>query len=114
MKVISTDELKDRIHHITLIDVRNPYEYEFGHIQGAEDIPLEHLEDGFKNRYTTEEKDIVIYGEDEEMGTDAAKKLEDIGYNNVEVYQEGFQEWRRSKLPIKRVSLGQERRTRKI
>ena len=114
MKAISIDELKDKIRDITLIDVRTPYEYEFGHIEGAENIPFEDLEEGFKKKYTTEKKDIVIYAENEDMGTQAAKKLEYIGYNNVELYEKGFQEWKRSKLPIKRMSLGQERRTRKI
>ena len=112
-KVISKDELKDKIHSITLIDVRDSYAYNFGHIQGAEDIPLENLENEFKQKYSPEEKNIVIYGEDEQMGSEAVNKLENIGYNNIELYKDGFREWRHSHLPIKRGSLGQEMRESK-
>lgn len=111
--VISKDELKDKMLDITLIDVRDDYSYKFGHIQGAEDIPLENIEEEFKSKYSPEEKDIVVYGEDEKMGMEAAQKLENLGYNNIMVYKEGFQEWRRSHLPIKRVDMGQKLRQTK-
>ena len=112
-KVISKDELKDKILDITLIDVRDDYSYEFGHIQGAKDIPLEKLEEEFKQKYSPEKKNIVIYGENENQGTEAINKLENLGYHNLELYKEGFQEWRHSQLPIKRTDLGNERRTRR-
>ncbi len=107
---ISKDELKNNILDITLIDVRDPYLYKFGHIQGAEDIPAENIEEEFKNRYTPEKKGIVIYGEDEDQGLEAAKRLEKAGYHNIKLYKEGFKEWRHSHYPIKRVSMGNEKR----
>jgi rhodanese-related sulfurtransferase len=110
-KVISKDELKEKLIDIKLIDVRDSHSYKFGHIQSARDIPLENLENEFKQKYNPEEKNIVIYGEDENQGMEAAKKLENLGYKNIEVYKEGFQEWRHSHLPIKRVDLGNEQRT---
>jgi|GEM_PF-5494782 len=112
-KVISKDELKDKILDITLIDVRDNHSYKFGHIQGAEDIPLENLEKEFKQKYSPEEKNIVIYGEDENQGIEAVNKLENLGYKNIELYKEGFQQWRHSHLPVKRVDLGNERRTKR-
>ena len=107
--VISKDELKDEILDITLIDVRDPYSYKMGHIQGAENIPLEKLENVVKSNYNPEKK-LVIYGEDEKMGEDATRKLEEAGYIRIELYKAGFQEWRHSHLPVKRVDLGNERR----
>lgn len=107
--IISKDELKSEILDITLIDVRDNRAYKFGHIQGAEDIPLENLKDEAQKRYKKEEK-LVIYGENEEMGSNAARQLEEAGFSNIQLYKTGFEEWRHSHLPIKRVDIGNELR----
>lgn len=39
-KSISVHDLDDRLNNITLIDIREPYEYKGGHVPTAKNIPM--------------------------------------------------------------------------
>ncbi|MFG3116612.1 rhodanese-like domain-containing protein [Streptomyces sp. NPDC048197] len=41
---LTADQAKARLHELTVIDVRTPGEYASGHLPGAHNIPLDHLD----------------------------------------------------------------------
>ncbi|MCK7627737.1 rhodanese-like domain-containing protein [Streptomyces sp. RS10V-4] len=41
---LTAEQAHDRLHELTAIDVRTPGEYASGHLPGAHNIPLDHLE----------------------------------------------------------------------
>jgi rhodanese-related sulfurtransferase len=41
---LTADQARTRLHELTVIDVRTPGEYASGHLPGAHDIPLDHLD----------------------------------------------------------------------
>ena len=59
LKEITSDELFKKISKVQLIDIREPYEYEEGHIEGSINIPM----DGFLKKLNelNQSKQIVIY-----------------------------------------------------
>ena len=41
---LTPDQASARLHELTVIDVRTPGEYASGHLPGAHNIPLDHLD----------------------------------------------------------------------
>ncbi|MFD8225994.1 rhodanese-like domain-containing protein [Streptomyces massasporeus] len=41
---LTADQARTRLHELTVIDVRTPGEYTSGHLPGAHNIPLDHLD----------------------------------------------------------------------
>ncbi|NEY33088.1 DUF2892 domain-containing protein [Streptomyces sp. PRKS01-65] len=41
---LTADQVSARLHELTVIDVRTPGEYALGHLPGAHNIPLDHLD----------------------------------------------------------------------
>ncbi|MDC3417165.1 sulfurtransferase TusA family protein [Aquibacillus salsiterrae] len=92
--VITNDELENKLQtgdKITVLDVREPAEYSFGHIPGAKSIPLGELE----NRINELDKDNEIYvvcrtGNRSDL---ASKQLAENGFENVKNVVQGMVEW---------------------
>ena len=92
--VIENDELEKKLEtedKITVLDVREPAEYSFGHIPGAKSIPLGELE----NRINELDKDNEIYvvcrtGNRSDL---ASKQLAEKGFENVKNAVQGMVEW---------------------
>ena len=59
IKEITSEELLNKISKVQLIDIREPYEYGDGHIEGSINIPM----DGFLEKLDQLEtsKQIIIY-----------------------------------------------------
>ncbi|WP_438821128.1 sulfurtransferase TusA family protein [Desertibacillus haloalkaliphilus] len=92
--LISFDELAKKIEgeeKITVLDVREPAEYGFGHIPGAIHIPLGELEQRFEELEKTD--DIHVICRTGRRSDFAAQKLADKGYKNVKNVVPGMQEW---------------------
>jgi rhodanese-related sulfurtransferase len=59
LKEITSEELLNKLSKVQLIDIREPYEYEEGHIEGSINIPMgDFLE---KSDQLDKSKQIVIY-----------------------------------------------------
>ena len=89
----------DSGEQIVLIDVREPDEFARGKIPGAYTIPrgvLEMQVDGRLPREST----VVLYCGGGGRSALAAKSLADMGFENVENLQGGWQAWTNSGLPI--------------
>jgi NADPH-dependent 2,4-dienoyl-CoA reductase/sulfur reductase-like enzyme/peroxiredoxin family protein/TusA-related sulfurtransferase/rhodanese-related sulfurtransferase len=84
MAVITPQELEKRTDKI-LLDVRTPTEYEMGHIEGALNIPVDHLREKaaqipgiFQN-----EKSVIVYCQVGFRGYLASQILQQLGHKNI-------------------------------
>jgi rhodanese-related sulfurtransferase len=103
MKEIKRDELKQKLDNkeVILIEVLNREKYEKSHIKGAINIPLEEIGAESKERFNKNDQ-IVVYCSDHECTASpkAAKKLEDLGFENVYHYKGGKKDWKESDFPM--------------
>lgn len=104
-----TIELADAIRYshrqgVIFLDVREKQYYDYGHIERAQNIPIEQI-----SKLTDAEVQswkaaptIIVYCNGVSCGIayQAAKLLMAKGIDNVKIYVEGWPEWRSCKLPI--------------
>lgn len=82
-----------------VIDVRQPEEYQAGHIAGAKLIPLGILKQQLKE--LPKDKEIVCVCASGSRSRSAAKQLINAGYNVLDV-SGGMLNWQRAGLPVKK------------
>lgn len=103
MKIISTEELKERVDsgRSAIFDVRGDIDYEIGHIPGAKTAPLGSLV--FRvARIMNPDSFVAVYssGEGCSLAAEAAERLENLGLRNVHCYEEGLEGWRAAGYPV--------------
>jgi len=103
--LINTEELKkllDDATPMTVIDARNPEEYQEVHIKGAISIPENQFSAHLDQLPTDKAAKIVFYCNGVKCGKSkkAAQKALDLGYDNILVYSEGMPVWEEKGLPI--------------
>jgi rhodanese-related sulfurtransferase/TusA-related sulfurtransferase len=91
--VIQNDELAKKLTEgqATILDVREPAEYAFGHIPGAKSIPLGELE-GLLNELNPEDEIYVVCRTGNRSDL-AAKLLDEKGFKKVRNVIPGMSEW---------------------
>ncbi|MFA8438118.1 sulfurtransferase TusA family protein [Pueribacillus sp. YX66] len=92
--VIQNDELLKKLEaneEITIIDVREPAEYNFGHIPGSLSIPLGEL--GERANELDPENEILIVCRSGNRSDLACKQLTDKGFKHVTNVVQGMIEW---------------------
>lgn len=91
IKVLTQEEFIEGYRKAQLIDVREPNEYDGGHILGARNIPLTQL----KQRLTELRKDqpIYLYCQSGSRAGRAALILNKNGYKDLYQLQGGFKKW---------------------
>lgn len=92
--VASLEELKKKINSeekITILDVREPAEYAFGHIPGAKSIPLGELDDHMND--LNQDDEIHVVCRTGNRSDFAAQKLSEQGFKNVKNVVPGMTEW---------------------
>lgn len=97
---VTIDELQQKIdgnEKITVLDVREPAEYAFGHIPGAKSIPLAELEKRFAE--LEKDEDIHIVCRSGRRSDLAAQQLAEKGYTTKNVLG-GMQEWKGSQANL--------------
>lgn len=101
-KFISAAELLNKIKNdkeIYIFDVRNDLSYEEGHIKGAKTLPLPITLDMVK--HIPKNAEIVTYcGCPHHLSSIGAEQLENLGYRNVKVLNEGYWYWKDNKYPL--------------
>jgi rhodanese-related sulfurtransferase len=89
------------------LDVRSSIDYEYGHIQGAVNLPLEEFDDGYPALKSRLERAaaIVVYCKSEDCGKSywAALRLRREGLSQTNIYPYGWNEWTEHQLPITRL-----------
>jgi len=94
--VISVQELKQKLdahERVTLLDVREPFEYDIAHIAGAKLIPLGELEERLAE--IDRGADIVIHCHSGVRSAHAAELLRQAGVTNVYNLAGGIDTWSR-------------------
>ncbi|MBG9548757.1 sulfurtransferase TusA family protein [Cytobacillus firmus] len=92
--VVSLDDLLNMLEgneKITVLDVREPAEYAFGHIPGSINIPLGELEHRFEELNNEENLHIIC-----RTGTRsdfAAQQLTEKGFKNIKNVVPGMKDW---------------------
>lgn len=91
---IKADDLKDQLASLNavILDVRTTEEYEKRHIENAVSIPIDQLSD--RKKEIPQDKGIIIVGADNDQGTQASKKLIELGYKDVKSLEDGMLAWK--------------------
>ena len=102
IRQVSLEDLKDRLDSgegVILVDVREKDEWRQGHVPGALHIPRGFLEMQSGSRLPDKDAKIVTICAAGIRSAFAAKVLQDLGYNNVESANPGFNQWKDQGLP---------------
>ena len=88
-------EMRERGDDVAIIDVREPNEWNLGHIPGATHIPRGVLESSIEPRVPRERK-VVLYCASGNRSALAAETLGQMGYGDVASMSGGFRGWAES------------------
>lgn len=110
IKEISPQALQDKLNateDVLLLDVREPSEYEAGHIKGAQLVPRGIIEAAADPAYpkhlpelaTAHNRQIVVYCATSGRSAMAAAVLQMMGFKNVLNMEGGYARWVEDGLP---------------
>jgi rhodanese-related sulfurtransferase/TusA-related sulfurtransferase len=85
LKKLESDE------DVTILDVREPAEYTFGHIPGAVSIPLGELENRMDE--ISKDKEIYVVCRTGSRSDLASQQMEEKGFKNIKNAVQGMVEW---------------------
>lgn len=103
--VVDAETVKNHIENGTaiIIDARDPNEYEEGHIQGALNLPASSFNDYFREIGEGLPRDfpIVVYCQGGlcDQSHIVLYQLEQIGFMDLHIYQEGWLDWVEHNFP---------------
>lgn len=91
LKTLNGDEFRAGYRKAQLIDVREPKEFDNGHILGARNIPMSQL----KMRLTEIRKDkpVYLYDQNGVRSARSAQLLRKKGYQDLNHLKGGFKKW---------------------
>ena len=99
---ISTETAAQHIANgYTILDVREPDEYQEGAIPGAIHIPRGHLEAQIEGRISDKTTPVVVYCAGGVRSAFAARTMQDLGYGTVASMDGGFGRWKDEGRPWK-------------
>jgi rhodanese-related sulfurtransferase len=82
-----------------VVDVRDPGEYQAGHVLGAKNTPLDRLEGGELKR---KDKPVILYCESGERAPKAAALLKKQGFERVVCLSGGLGAWKQAGMPVEK------------
>lgn len=91
VKTVSQDEFRQGYRKAQLIDVREPNEYEAGHVLGARNIPLSQLK--MRKSEIRPDKPVYLYCQNGMRSGRAAQFLNRKGYKDLTQLEGGFKKW---------------------
>jgi molybdopterin/thiamine biosynthesis adenylyltransferase/rhodanese-related sulfurtransferase len=94
IREVDPQEVAGRLDHYTLLDVREPDEYQQGAVPGAIHVPRGQLEFSIEGRLSDKSAPIAIYCAGGTRSAFAAKTLQDLGYADVVSVAGGFNKWK--------------------
>lgn len=91
LHILTQEEFKEGYRKAQLIDVREPQEFERGHILGARNIPVSQM----KQRLIEMRKDkpVYLYCQGSSRSSRAAQLLHKHDYQNINQLKGGFKKW---------------------
>ncbi|WP_164218042.1 rhodanese-like domain-containing protein [Virgibacillus sp. YIM 98842] len=101
LKVLTEDQFREGYRKAQLIDVREPQEFDKGHILGARNIPVTQM----KQRLVELRKDkpVFLYCQRGSRSARAAQLLRKKGYEDISTLKGGFKGWT-GKIKVKKNS----------
>ncbi len=94
IREIDPNDVAARLDHFTLLDVREPEEYEQGAVPGAVHLPRGNLEFSVEGRLPDKNAPIAVYCAGGVRSAFATKTLQDLGYTDVVSIIGGFNKWK--------------------
>ncbi len=91
---IDPNDVAARLDHFTLLDVREPEEYEQGAVPNAVHVARGNLEFSVEGRLPDKNAPIAVYCAGGVRSAFAAKTLQDLGYTDVVSIIGGFNKWK--------------------
>ena len=91
VKTLSQEEFKAGYRKAQLIDVREPNEFDGGHILGARNIPSTQLK--MRRKELRKDKPVYLYCQSGMRSTRAAQMLYKNGYRDLYQLDGGFKKW---------------------
>jgi rhodanese-related sulfurtransferase len=96
-------DLKERLDWgepaLTIIDVRDRDAFNTSHVMGAVSLPMNQLVSSALNNLELD-RDIYVYGSNEEENASAVAQLRGAGYKNVAELLGGLEAWKAASFPI--------------
>ena len=102
---ISRESLRQKIESgsdFVLVDALSPMSYATSHLPGAINLPPESVDGRAQRRIPDRSTAIVVYCSDVTCNSSVvvAKRLIELGYENVSHYAEGKNDWLEAGLPL--------------
>ncbi len=88
---IEQEEFKEGMRQAQVIDVREPNEFNDGHILGARNIPYTQLE--YRTAELRKDKPIYLYENGMTLANRASLLLKNEGYKNIYRLKGGYNDW---------------------
>ena len=85
-----------------IIDVREPAEYDTGHVLGAKNVPLARLDAPTPDLVKRKERPVIVYGDDSDRAGKAAAALKKHGFTRVTNLSGGIKAWQDAGLPLEK------------
>jgi rhodanese-related sulfurtransferase len=85
-----------------ILDVRTPGEYKRGHLKNSILIPVQELQNRFKEIGTNKDREILIYCATGNRSTVASKILIDNGFKHIVNMRGGIYDWSKNNYPVVR------------
>jgi molybdopterin/thiamine biosynthesis adenylyltransferase/rhodanese-related sulfurtransferase len=92
-------ELLDGPDAPLLVDVREPDEWDEGHLPGAIHVARGHLESRIERAAPDRAQPIIVYCQSGNRSVFSTKTLEELGYENVVSLAGGYTDWKRNGFP---------------
>src|SRR5690625_3653344 len=91
LKMLTQEQFIEGYRKAQLIDVREPKEFDVGHIRGARNIPLTQLKQSMSA--IRPDKPVYLYCQNTGRSSRAALMLAKHNYNHLFILQGGFKKW---------------------
>ncbi|CAB1055406.1 hypothetical protein D1BOALGB6SA_139 [Olavius sp. associated proteobacterium Delta 1] len=85
-----------------ILDVRTPGEYKRGHLNNSVLIPVQEIQNRYRELGTNKDREILIYCATGNRSTVASKILIDSGFKHIVNMRGGIYDWSKKNYPIKR------------
>lgn len=90
---------------LTIIDVRDRPQFNYRHISGAINLPMNQLFDGTLTSLELD-RDLYVYGETDDETAIAAAQLREAGYVHVSELRGGLAAWKAVGYPVEAADAG--------
>lgn len=105
MNTISRSEVAEKIQDdsVSVIDVLSKDQFEDYHLPDAMNVPLDDaFDENIQKKVPSKKEPVIVYCYDSECpaSSKAAKRMEELGYEEVYDYEAGKVDWKAAGLPV--------------